>query len=222
MQSLKALITLLSAFTYIELIFFLVIVFFLYIIYLKMTDDDYYSELQNIKTKYQARMWEYLSGELRIIEAMSLNRAETIFGIEIGKEVPEDIGRQFAMYGLVLERSVHYILFESVKTAIRINGFVDMTPDDLESYVSDKAHALLRESRKSINAKVRFYPMLRGTDEHRFSLDDATKVYYKIVKKYIKLHGEEEKALRELKRQYSIWTKINIVGSIINKLKKSK
>ena len=116
----SALLTLLGSYTFIEVILLLVIVFFLYLIYIKFTDDDYYSELQSIKEKYRARMWEYLSGELRIVEAMSLNKAEEIFGIKEGEIVPEEVNRQFAMYSLVLERTVHHTLFESAKSCLAV------------------------------------------------------------------------------------------------------
>jgi len=92
----------------------------------------------------------------------------------------------------------------------------------LDAYVHDKADVLLRESRKSLNGRVSYYPLLRGTDDQRFTLDDAYKVYYKIVKKCIKLHNEEKLAIKKLKRKYSLWAKINLLGIIIDKLKKSK
>ena len=217
-----AFITLLSSYTFAEVLFLLIIVFFLYIIYLKMTDDDYYADVQALKEKYRARMWEYLSGELRIIESISLSKVEGILEIKAGEPIPEDINRQLTMFGMVLERTLHHTLFESVKTAMRLNGFVDMEPDDLDVYVKDKANVLLRESRKSLKGKDIYYPKLRGTDDQRFTLDEAVQFYYKIVKKYIKLHKEEEKAKAEIKKKYSLWVKINFVGAIIRKLKKVK
>ena len=217
----QTLITLISSYTFIEVILLLVIVFFLYMMYIKLTDDDYYSDVQDIKNKYRARMWEYLSGEMRIVEAMSLTRAEEIFGIKAGETVSDDVNKQFAMFSLVLERTVHHTIFESIKTAMRLNGFVDMDPEDLEVYVRNKAEVLLRESRKSINGKISYYPTLRGTDEQRFNIEDAKNIYHKIVRKYIKLHREEETDLKKLKLEYSIWTKINIVGAFINNIKKS-
>lgn len=217
----QALITLLGSYTFIEVVFLLIIVFFLYIIYLKMTDDDYYSDVQALKDKYKARMWEYLSGELRIVEAVSLNKAEIIFGIEAGKPVSDDINKQFAMFSLVLERTLHHNIYESIKTAMRVNGFVHMDADELDVYVRDKADVLLRESRKGVNGRIMYFPKLRGTDEQRFTLDDSIKIYYKVVKKCIKLHKEEEKDLKSIKRKYSIWTKINFIGAIIGKIKKS-
>lgn len=215
-------VNLLSTYSYVEVVFLLIIVFFLYLIYLKMTDDDYYSELQEIKSKYKARMWEYISGELRIVEAISLNKTEEILGIKEGEEISEEVNRQFAMFGLVLERTVHHTIFESIKTAIRLNGFLDMSPEDLTAYVEDKAEVLLRESRKSINGKISYYPLLRGTDERRFTLAESQTIFMKIVKKCIKLHKDEQADFDKLKRQYSIWAKINIFAGIMNKLKRSK
>lgn len=217
------LLTLISAYSFHEVIFFIIVLFLLYLIYLKVTDDDYYIEKQDIKTKYQARMWEYLSGEMRIVESQSLNKVQTMMGLNTPKrEIDKDTQQQFAMYSLVLERTVHHTLFEAIKTAIRINGFVDMGPDELSIYIADKSNVILRESRKSINGKMMYYPLLIGTDEERFTEKDAITVYSKIVMKYKKLHEQEKQEFIKLKKKYSIWTKINLLGALITKIKKSK
>lgn len=184
-----------------------------------MTDDDYYSELQDIKTKYKARMWAYTSGELRIIEAHSLNQVEKI--LKLSEKKPDsDEYKQFVMFGLVLERTLHHTIFESIKTAIRLNGFHAMDAEELNTYTKDKADVLLRESRKALNGKVMYYPLLRGTEDERFKLEDAEKFYAKIVRKSIKLQKQEKAEIKKLKKKYSIWSKINFIGMLINKFSK--
>jgi hypothetical protein len=216
-----AIATLLQTYTFLQVIILLLVVFVLYIIYKKVIDDDYYSDLQDIKTKFQARMWEYVSGELRVIEATSLNKAEEILGMHttvLAVETPEQM--QFAMFSLVLERTLHHNIFESIKTAIRINGFHSMNPEELQIYITDKSDVLLRESRKSINARRMYYPKLSGTEEVRFSVSDSTKFYGKIVHKSIKLQAQEKAEIKKLKHKYSIIAKLNLIKIIMDKFSK--
>jgi len=212
-----SLIGLLHSYSYGEIVLLFIIIFGLYIIYLKITDGDYYSDVQDIKSKYKARMLEYISGKLRIIEAISLNKTEEILGIKEGEVISEEVNRQFTMFGLVLEITMHHIIFESIKTAIRVNGFLNMNDDDLNVYIQEKSEVLLRESRKSINSKISYYPLLRGTDEKRFTIINARTIFAQIVNQCIKLHKEEHADIDKLKRQYSIWAKFNIFAKITNK-----
>lgn len=216
----ESLLTLLGSYTFAQVMFLLIVVFLLYLVYLKMTDDDYYSELQDIKTKYRARMWEFTSGELRIIEAHSLDNVEKLLGLKGSLDITSDKQKQFAMFSLVLERTLHHTIFEAIKTAIRVNGFHNMNPEELEQYIKDKADVLLRESRKSINGRIMYYPMLRGTEEKRFTVEQSEKFFGKIVKKSIKLYSQEQEEIKKLKKKYSLWTKINFIGALINKFKK--
>lgn len=196
-----------------------IVVFFLYLVYLKMTDDDYYSELQDLKSKYKARMWSYLSGELRIVESTSLGNVSEILNV---KELDEDdeLYKEYIMFSLVLERNLYSHVYESIKTAVRVNGFHDMNESELTVYIREKSLAILEDSRKNINDKSMYYPSLRGTDEKRFSVEQARTFFDKVVRKSVKLYQKEKEDIKELKKKYSLWAKINFIGAIINKFKK--
>ncbi len=186
---------------------------------MKLTNDDYYFDLQEIKTQHKARLWSYVSGEVTIIESICLQN--TVDVLKLGQlDESEEAQRQFDMYGLILERSLHHNLFEDVKTAIRINGFHDMNEDELKNYITDKATVMLSDSRSYINLRSHYYPLLRGRDDDRFDSEFASKFYEKIVRKSIKVSNAQKEEIRKLKQKYSFWNKVNFVGALLRKRKK--
>lgn len=208
-----------GSYTFPQVMLLGIVLFFLYIIYLKATDDDYYSELQELKSKYKARMWSYLSSELRVVESRSLANVAEILNISELEE-DDDKYKEYIMFSLVLERNLYSHVYESIKTAIRINGFHEMDDADLSIYINEKAVSLLEDSRRHINDKTMYYPSLRGTDNQRFTVEQARAFFDKVVRKSIKLYRQEKEEIKKLKKKYSLWSKINFIGALINKFKK--
>ena len=210
---------LISSYTFIQVLAILIVIYIMYIIYLKLTDDDYYSDLQEIKSQHKARLWSYVSGELKIIESTALQNSAKILKLD-DPETSPDHQRQYDMFGLIVERTLNSNLFEEIKTAVRINGFHDMKGDELNVYIEDKSAVLLSNSRSYINQRSNYYPLLRGTDDERFPPELATKFYGKIVRKAIKISNDQKEEVKKLKQKYSFWAKINFIGNLYKKLKK--
>ena len=215
-----AIISVISSYTFSQVIFLMIVLFLLYIVYIKMTDDDYYTELHRIKKEHETRIWIYVSDELRVIEDQSLSRVRELLGINGSFDPSSDKEKEYAMFSLVLERSLYHTVFTSIKNAVKLNGFHELKDEQLDRYIADKSNVILRESRKSVSHKEMYFPTLRGTDEQRYSANDAEKFFKKVVDKAIYESNQEKLAIKKLKKKYSLWTKINFVGAILNKLKK--
>ncbi len=210
---------LISSYTFMQVLAILIVIYIMYIIYIKLTDGDYYSDLHEIKSQHKARLWNYVSGELKIIESTTLHNTAKILKLD-DPNASADSQRQFDMFGLIIERTLHTYLFEEIKTAVRINGFHDMKDDELDVYIADKSAVLLSNSRSYIHQRSHYYPLLRGTDEKRFPSDLANKFYGKIVRKAIKISNDQKDEIKKLKQKYSFWAKINFIGNLYKKLKK--
>lgn len=211
---------LMGAFTFPQVIILFLICFILYLTYLKITDEDYYTEINAIREKYKARMLAYLGITMRNIESRIMENVATLLNITSETTADDSSLKEYERFGLVVERNMYTHIYEVVKHAVSVNGFHDLPHDELKVYIEDRARSLLGESRKKIEEKMVHYPSLRGTAEERFGMSEATEFFSKVVHKSIKLNKDEKEEIKQLKKKYSLIAKINFVGAIINKLKK--
>jgi len=212
----------LTTLTFIEVMIVIVVCFIIYMVYKIMNKDDYCIKMNDIRSKHKGLLWGYISNELEIIEGISMSKAENIISRSTppehcGKDGYDPKIQQLTMFGFVLERVLHSTIFNEVKTAIRLNGFHDISIAEMNIYITDKAEFLLRKSRKLINERYYLYPLLRGTDDERFTLQDSEMFYRKIIEKAISVKNDETKDLLLLKKQYSVLEKINFIKRLYKK-----
>ncbi len=210
---------LLGSYSFVQVIFLALIIFLLYIIYIKVTDDSYYNKLFNIAPKYKARIREYIIGQLRIVEAESLNNVEKLLEITSEEDVEDENLRQFAVFSLMNEKAIAHYGLEEIETAIEKNGFHSMSEAELGSYIEERGLSIWSCVQSKIHSQMHHYKSLRGTDAERYSSLEFISRYGKIVRKSIKLGKDEEQERVDLKKAYSIKSKLNIVEKFLKKKK---
>ena len=218
----EAFIAFLGTLPFPQMIILLVTLFIGYSIFKRFNCEKLYSEIQDCKNTHQAQLWAYISDQLGIIEAHSMNKAQDIIDKSPDLECEVKCGvnpkmSQLNFFGLILERCLYHDVFEKLKTAIRINGFHEMTDKELEAYIEEKADTLLRSTRKKINQRIYFYPLLKNTDEQRFTLDEAVKFTGKIIRKAIAVKKDEVADVAKIREKYSITTKLKVWSKLLKK-----
>ncbi len=208
-------------FEFYQVVILIILSFILYLIYKKIADNDYYDKLHDLKHKNQSNLWEFVADELSLIEAHSLKNVENILNTadaeacnNCGVDTRES---QYNMFSLILERVLYHDIYERIKTATKQNGYYSKTGEALDLYICTKAEILLAYSRKRINLRKQYFPLLEGTEDKRFNLDDAITFYRKVVNKSIVIKSNEKDEIKALKAKYSILSRINIL-SIVSKL----
>lgn len=204
-------LTFLGSLAFKEILLLSVIWTILYLVVVKLTENDLCQDIQEIKETKKGELYQYIHGELSIIESQSLGVAR-----EILKEYPQE----YINFSLVLERSLYFDTMEKIKTTLKINGYHDKKGADLDEYIRDKALVLLSSSRKLLNDKIYLYPHLEGTDNRRFTSEDSAKFFEKIVKKSMELKIQQNLEIKKCKERYSIIYQLNIIKKIIDKFSK--
>ncbi len=166
--------------------------------------EDLFAEINDIKDKHQARLWEYVHDILAEVEYKSYKSAEKILELANGTSCNINCGvdpkaAQLTMFALVLEKTLYIDIFEKIKTAIRINGFHDMEEHELNYYIDEKATILLNYSRKKLDSKSSNFPLLKGTEEQRFTHEDTVAAITRIVKKSKEIKDEELAEIKKLR-----------------------
>ena len=190
--------------------------------YNRKRHEDLFSEINDIKNKHQARLWEYVYDILTEVEYKSYKVAEKILENSQGTVCNINCGvdpkaAQLTMFASILEKTLYIDIFEKLKTAVRINGFHDMGEHELNDYIQEKAKILLNYSRKKLDSKSSNYPLLKGTEEQRFTAEDTVLALTRIIKKAIEIKDEEVEEIKKL-REDARCSKFLKAIPILNKL----
>lgn len=194
-------LTFLGTLEFTQIMVIIIVSFILSLIYRKVTEGEFYSDLQDIKDKKRSQLWTFIRNELHVIEAYSYNNTKKII------ECVDDVGdygsheNMMVIYRMSLERALYQFTFEDIKTAMRENGFHDLDGAALDQYIRDKAESVLAVARKLILERC---PFIDGTDEERFSVEDGIKFYRKVVMRAIGNKKEQDAEIKELKMKFSI------------------
>lgn len=198
-----------------------IVLFVMFIVYNAVVKKDLYIKMSEIKSKHKAILWSYISNELTIIKSISMNNTSNILDeIQLNK-CPEcgndEKQKQLSMFSFVLDKILFFAIFNEIKTAIRINGFMKMDKPQLDAYILDKATYLLSKARGAIGESYYLYPLLRNTDDQRFALSASIEFFTSIINKSIQVKKDEELELKVLQKEYSFLSKINIVKKLLDK-----
>lgn len=215
----KYILEFLAALTFNQVLIVIGLCFLGYILYIKVTDNAYYSKLHDIKQKHQSLLWEYISETLSLVESNSLDKVETLMA---NLDAPDnDKEYQSDMFALVLERVLYYDVFEKIKTAVRQNGFYTLTKLELNEYIDTKSNVILTYTRKRLRLRSSKFPLLKPSQDERFNYNHTRQFFVMIIDKAIDVKLDEDADLKSLKEEYSILNKLNIFKKLIKKINKT-
>jgi hypothetical protein len=133
----------------------------------------------------------------------------------------ENLKNQYLHFHNAVKDALNEQIFPAIINAVNQNGFHNLDPSELNTYLDKKSNYLLELSRETISSVEHLFPCLKGTEEQRFSIEETKLFFRDIVEFYIELENEEREDLEELEKEYnqSINFKLpNIKKIIINLL----
>ncbi len=98
---------------------------------------------------------------------------------------------------------------ESIRTHIKINGFHEMSPLDLETYVARVGCELFDYNKRVMRIKgVDTLDLVKNTHELRFTKAEATEAYKRIVNEVIRIKKEGKEKIKKAKKTLRVNNKI--------------
>jgi hypothetical protein len=204
----ETILTFFSAITFNQFMVLIFVISVLYILYNLTTNEFYWREYYRIKNSYINRIQIFVSEEMKLIQNHCENQAYTILGIDTNHENDSKEFIQFMFYALVLKDTLAKIVYVDIMQSIEVDMFFELNDKELEEYINGKSHVLLTSSRAEVSKYYHFFPLLRGTDDDRFNLENTKGVYRRIVVKVISLNNEQAEELKILKHKYDFWHKL--------------
>lgn len=206
----------LTTLTFWQVIVVVITLSLIYFVYILLNKNSIQSEIYEIKETKRAELWSFISGELLIITTITTSRVKAfidnlnisecsgVCGLTTKKSILKD-------YKVVLKDAIN-LVFEQIKTNMRINHFKNKKGADLDLYIHEKSKMLLSLSRTYISDNCDVQLPL---EDDRFSLIETEDFYRKIVNKAIEIKNEEINDIKELKHSYSLIRKLNFVKILL-------
>lgn len=208
----KAILAIIKAWTFSEVLVFVIVAFFLYLIYLKLTGTEYCENAVAIKSKHKKRLRRYIRDSISSIHTSSMEGARKI----LKGSNPSDSDTQMALYDQQLHIILITYLQDSIFIALFENGFDKLSPTELDLYIQKKGSLLFHMVQEKMMTFDHRFPDIVNSPNARYKEEQAVKVYGDIVKLYLKLKKSEQAELNKLRADYLL------IGKIIGFFKKNK
>jgi hypothetical protein len=112
-----------------------------------------------------------------------------------------EVRHQIELFSMTLSIVLNKNIFNAMRDAIYINGFHNLGSEELEEYLNNKSLDLLTIIRNNITFSYNKFPCLYGSEDERFSIDNAKLFLKEIVEYYIEIEQEEKKELEKLEKE---------------------
>lgn len=214
----------LTQLSYKEVLILVVLSYVTMIIHSRLISDEYYNELQNIHDKYKNLLEMFVRGELTLIESLTCRRAEEIVSKAPIEECNAACGANsretiIGTYKGIMHTAINIELFNLTMAELMIGIYYKMGPKRLDAYKLNTGRVLVIKIRERVSMRKGIPGIIINADTDRFSIKEGQEFYGTIVDKAIEFRHDMAEETRLLRKQYSIFNKLNFVALILKRLK---